>query len=157
MPPLVEVGTILIEEQPLTTQRLGLATEPYFANWNVVTALDGFALDRKARAAGWNFFFMAGEVKAMFWGLPEPTKIRNAVTRILKKVRRDHFNGLEVTEAVGKHFFGIPYTVISAHSRHIQQGCILDSAAQRQGAAESAANAEVELVFPPGELNYESR
>ena len=29
----------------------------------MVKALDGFALDRKIRTAGWNFFFMAAEIR----------------------------------------------------------------------------------------------
>jgi hypothetical protein len=39
----------------------------------------------KIRASGWNFFFMAEEVKAMFFGAPGPKKIENAMRRILGK------------------------------------------------------------------------
>jgi hypothetical protein len=48
MPPAVQVGAILIEEGPLTTQLLGLETEPYSGNWSLVKVLDGFALDRRS-------------------------------------------------------------------------------------------------------------
>ena len=41
------------------TQLSGLESEPYSGNWSLVKVLDGFALDRKIRASGWNFFFMA--------------------------------------------------------------------------------------------------
>jgi hypothetical protein len=68
MTPTVEVGTILIADRPLITQFLGLESEPYSGKWGVVQGLDGFALDRKIHAAGWNFFFMAAEVKVMFFG-----------------------------------------------------------------------------------------
>jgi len=44
----------------------------------VVKALDGFALDRKIRAAGWNFFFIASEVKVMFLGSLGAKKIQHA-------------------------------------------------------------------------------
>jgi hypothetical protein len=43
------------------TRLLGLESEPYSGNWSLVKVLGGFALDRKIHAAGWNFFFMAGE------------------------------------------------------------------------------------------------
>jgi hypothetical protein len=43
------------------TRLLGLESEPYSGNWSLVKVLGGFALDRKIYAAGWNFFFMAGE------------------------------------------------------------------------------------------------
>ena len=83
MPQEVQVGTILTKEWPLMTQLLGLESEPYSANWSLVKAVDGYALDRKIRASGWNFFFMAGEVKAMFFGTLGAKKIQNALKRIL--------------------------------------------------------------------------
>jgi hypothetical protein len=132
MPPTVQVGAILIEEGPMTTQLPGLETEPYSGNWSLVKVLDGFALDRKIHAAGWNFFFMAAEVRAMFFGAIGATKIQNALKRVLGKVREQHFNGLEVTGIVAKRFLGVPYAVVSAHSRHIQQSCYLDSAEARR-------------------------
>jgi hypothetical protein len=126
MPPAVQVGAILIKEWPLTTQLLGLESEPYSGNWSLVKALDGFALDRKIRASGWNFFFMAEEVRAMFFGALGEKKIQNALRRILGKVKQQHFNGLEVTEIVAKRFLGMPYAIVSAHSRHFQQSCYLN-------------------------------
>src|SRR2546430_15550736 len=126
MLPTVQAGTILIEDQPLMAQVLGLESEPYFKNWGVVKNFDRFALDRKIHAAGWNFFFMAAEVKMMFFGSLGPTKLRNAIRRILVKVRPQSFNCLEVTRIVTKHFLGIRYATVFAHSRHIQPSCYLD-------------------------------
>jgi hypothetical protein len=109
-----------------------LGRKPYSGNWSVVKALDSFALDRKIHAAGWNFFFMAAEVKAMFFGALGAEKIQNALRRILGKMRSQHFNCLEATGIVAKRFLGVPYTTVSAHSRHIQQSCYLDSAEARR-------------------------
>jgi hypothetical protein len=69
------------------TQLPGLESEPYSGNWRLVKVLDGFALDCKIRASGWNFFFMAAEVKAMFFGALGAKKIQNALKRILGKVK----------------------------------------------------------------------
>ena len=132
MPPTVEVGTILIEDRPQIIQLLGLQSEPYSGNWSVVKGLDGFALDRKIHDAGWNFFFMAAEVKVMFFGALGTRKIQNALKRILAKVRHQNFNGLEVTGIVAKRFLGVPYATVSAHSRHIQQSCYLGGAEERR-------------------------
>jgi hypothetical protein len=132
MPPNVQVGAILIEDWPLATQCLGLESEPYSGNWSLVKVLDGFTLDRKIHAAGWNFFFMATRVKAMFFGALGAEKIQNALNRILRKVKQQHFNGLEVTEIVAKRFLGVPYSIVSAHSRHIQQSCYLDNVEARR-------------------------
>jgi hypothetical protein len=132
MPPNVQVGAILIEDWPLAMQCLSLESEPYSGKWSLVKVLDGFALDRKIHAAGWNFFFMATQVKAMFFGALGAEKIQNALKRILRKVKQQHFNGLEVTEIVAKRFLGVPFTIVSAHSRHVQRSCYLDSAEARR-------------------------
>ncbi|MGA2345062.1 MAG: hypothetical protein ABSF93_03600 [Candidatus Sulfotelmatobacter sp.] len=132
MPPTVQVGTILMKEWPGMTQLLGLESEPCSGEWSRLKVLDGFTLDRKIHAAGWNFFFMAAEVKVMFFGSVGAVKIQNALKRILEKVKPQQFNGLEVTQIVASHFLGVPYVTVSAHSRHMQQSCYLDSALARQ-------------------------
>lgn len=141
MPQEIHVGSILTLEWP---QLVGLGSdgsesEPYWGRWNVVKALDGFALDRKIRAAGWNFFFIASEVKVMFFGAIGAKRIERALGRILAKVRLQNFNGLEVTGIVAKRFLGLPYTVVSAHSRHVQRGCYLDGADVRRLSQRDAA------------------
>jgi hypothetical protein len=126
MTPKVQVGTILIEERPLIAQVLGLESEPYSGNWSVIKGLDGSSLDRKIHTAGWNFFFIATEVKVMIFGAIGATNIHSALKRILEKVRQQNFNCFEVTGIVAKRFLGVPYATVSGHSRHIQQSCVLD-------------------------------
>jgi hypothetical protein len=131
MPPTIQVGTILMKKWPMMTELLGLEGEPCSGHWSQLKALDGLGLDRKIQAAGWNFFFMAAEVKVMFLGAIGAKKVQNALQRILGKVREQDFNCLEVTGIVAKRFLGMPYTIVSAHSRHIQQGCELDDVQRR--------------------------
>ena len=132
MPSTVQVGTILMKEWPGMPRLIGFETEPGWAEWNIVKVPDAFTLDRKIHAAGWNFFFMAAEVKAMFFGSLSEAKIRTALKRILTKVNRQHFNGFEITAIVARHFLGIPYVTVSAHSRHLQQSCYLESTEKRR-------------------------
>jgi len=120
------------------TQFLGLESEPCSGNWSMLKALDTFPLDRKIHAAGWNFLFMAAEVKVMFLGALGEKKMQNALKRILRKVREQHFNGLEITEIVARSFLGVPYVTVSAHSRHMQQSCFLDSTEARQTSQNNA-------------------
>jgi len=138
MPLDIKVGAILIEDWPLATQRLGLKGEPYSGKWSLVNTPDSFALDRKIHAAGWNFFFMATKVKVMFFGALGAKKIQNALKRILGKVKRQHFNALEVTEIVAKRFLGVPYSIVSAHSRHVQQSCYLHNTEARRTSHQDA-------------------
>jgi len=141
MPPSVQVGSILIEEWPMMTKLLGLESEPYTGNWGVIQNLNGSALDRKIRAARWNFFFMAEEVKVMFWGALGATRIQNSLKRILIKLRLQNFNSLEVTGIAVRHFLGVPYTTVSAHPRHIQQSCYLDGPEARRTSERDAVEA----------------
>jgi hypothetical protein len=122
----VQAGTILIHAEPRLTQVFALKSEPYSGKWSVLKGLDGFALDRKIHAAGWNCFFMAEEAKVMFFGMISAQKVQNALKRILAKLRPQNFNCLEVTGIVAKRIWGIPYATVSAHSRHIQESCQLD-------------------------------
>jgi hypothetical protein len=133
MPEEVQVGTVLMWEWPrVFGSKFALQSEPYSGPWSVVKAVKGSTLDGTIRTAGWNFFFIASEVKAEFVGAVDAKKIRSAVDRILSKVNERHFNGLEVTGIVAKRFLGVPYTVVSAHSRHVQRTCYLDNAEVRR-------------------------
>ncbi len=126
-----QVGTILIKEQPPLAGVLAIESDTYSGNWGIVRAFNGFTLDHQIHAAGWNFFFMAAEVKAMFFGSLGAEKIQGALQRILAKVRHQNFNSLEVTGIVSKSFMGIPYGSVSAHSRHIQQNSLLEGVRER--------------------------
>ena len=139
MTPDVQVGTILIaEESPGMAEGLALQSEPYFEHWSVVTGLDGFALGDKIHAARWNFFFLAGEVRALFFGTVGAIKVREALQRISRKVKAENFNCLEVTGIVTKRLLGVPYTTVSAHSRHMQESSELHDIDQRRADQENA-------------------
>jgi len=138
MPPTIQVGTILMKDWPGIMQVPGLESEPCSGEWSALKVLDSFALDRKIHAAGWNFFFVAAEVKVMFFGAVGAAKIEGALRGLLQKVKPQHFNSLEITGIVAKHFLGVPYVTVSAHSRHMQQGWQLDSNEARQVSQRSA-------------------
>jgi hypothetical protein len=131
MPSTAQVGSILIEGWPMMTQLRDSGREPYSGNWNLLNELS-VAFDRSVRAAGWNFFFMAAEVKVSFFGAPGARQIENAVKRILAKIKPQDFNGLEITGIVAKRFLGVPYATVSAHTRHLQASCYLDDVEQRR-------------------------
>ncbi len=137
MPAAIQVGAILTNES-LMMQSFGVETEPCSGNWRLVKMLDVSALDRKIHAAGWNFFFMAAEVKVMFPGALGAKKIQNALQKIFGKVKLQHFNSIEVTGIVAKRFLGVRYAVVTAHSRHVQRSCYLDSADARQTSQHNA-------------------
>jgi hypothetical protein len=134
----IQVGSILMKEWPGKPQLLGLESEPCSGEWSLLKIMDGFTVDRKIHAAGWNFFFMAPEFNVSFFGTIGAEKIQKALARILAKVKPQHFNSLEVTGIVARSFLGVPYVTVSAHSRHMQQSCFLDGAAARHTSQHNA-------------------
>src|SRR5690242_18060544 len=128
----IQVGDILLDDRPQIHQALGLESEPFSGSWSRVKTIDRSFLDQQIRAAGWNLFFIPGEVKAVIFGALKAGKIQGAVTRILKKLRSRNFNCLEVAAIDNKRFLGIRYAIVSAHSLHLQQTRVLDPPKERK-------------------------
>src|SRR5246127_325714 len=82
----IRVGTILMKDRPLVSKLLGLELEVYSQKWSVIRALNGFSLDRKVRAAGWNSFFMAGTITASALGSLKEISVRSALGRLFSLV-----------------------------------------------------------------------
>jgi hypothetical protein len=134
----IGIGSILIADRPFMAGLLGSTIEPYAGNWSLVRSLNGFAVDRTIRASGWHFIMLAGEIKASSIGSIQPNSLRAALRRIFSRVREQDFNCLEVTGIVARHFLGVPYVTISAQSRHIQPGGMLDPSDSRRAARVAA-------------------
>jgi hypothetical protein len=124
----VQVGTILIDHRPLILRALDLESESYSGTWGVLQSHTSVTLDQKIRGTGWNCFFMAAEVKATVLGALAAKTIRRALKEIFARVRKPDFNCLEVTKIFEGRFLGVPYITVSAHSRHIQQGSLMEFA-----------------------------
>jgi len=124
----VQVGTILIDDRPLILRALDLESESYSGTWGVLQSHTSATLDQKIRGTGWSCFFMAAEVKATVLGALAAKSIRRALKQIFLRVRKPDFNCLEVTKIFEGRFFGVPYITVSAHSRHIQQGSLMEFA-----------------------------
>ena len=67
--------------------------------------------------------------------------IQDSIKRMLENLKPMNFNCLELTRIVAKRFLGVPYAVVSAHSRHIQQSCYPDGADDRRTSRRDAEEA----------------
>jgi len=124
----VKVGTIFIQNRPLILRTLGLESEPYEGTWDVLHPLPNVGLDQRIRSSGGNYFFIAAEVRVFVFGRLMDRVVWRALRQIFAKVQNADFNCLEVTEIIEKRFLGVPYITVGAHSRHIQQGSMMDFA-----------------------------
>jgi hypothetical protein len=115
-------GTVLIRENTLLPPDLEVESEVFLSGWRIVKNLDRSALTRNIEGANWNFFYLAGEIRATVLGRERSGTLRRAVKCVLAKQEGQKFNSLEITKVVSKRFLGIPFMRVTAHSRHIQQG-----------------------------------
>jgi hypothetical protein len=122
---MIQAGTILIKQGTLLPDAVTFASEPYSPGWRSVTSLDGYAMDRKTREAGWTFFYLAGEKNATVFGGEGQETVRRAVKQILAGLKAEKFNSLEITRVAFKHFLGVPYAAVSFHMRNMQEGMFL--------------------------------
>jgi hypothetical protein len=121
----IKTGTILIAEGILLPASLLFESEPYAPGWRLVKNLDSQGANQKIITAGWNFFYMAGLLKASVFGFDEEKATRQAIKQVIASRKSKYFNCLEITQVDGKRFLGLPYVSLSAHSRHIQKTAIL--------------------------------
>jgi len=122
MPDTRRARTIFIREDTPLPANLSIESETFLPGWRAVRNLDGYELGRKIEEAKWNFFYLAGEIRATLLGRDLPETLRRAVKCVLAKREGQKFNSLEITKIVSKRFLGIPFMSVTAHSRHIQQG-----------------------------------
>src|SRR5712691_4793921 len=115
-------GTVFIREDTRLPATLSIESEAFLPGWRVVKNLDRQALTREVEGANWNFFYLAGEMRATVFGREGLGALRKAVKCVLAKQEGQKFNSVEITKIVSKRFLGIPFMSVTAHSRHIQQG-----------------------------------
>src|ERR1022692_1825029 len=121
----ITTGTIMLKEGTFLPERLRLQIEPYLKGWSLVETLDSAAMDRKLCDAGWTFFYMAGEVKAMAFGAFSEETTCRAIKKVIAKMNSDKFNCLEISGITAETFIGMPCVTVAAHPRHIQESIYL--------------------------------
>ncbi|HEY4783399.1 MAG TPA: hypothetical protein VIH54_16395 [Chthoniobacterales bacterium] len=114
--------TVFIREGTPLPTTLSMDSERFLPGWRIVKNLDRQELTREIEGASWNFFYLAGEIRATVFGRDGVGTLRRAVKRILAKQEGQsfRFNSLEITKIASKWFLGIPLLRVTAHSRHIQ-------------------------------------
>ena len=126
MPANEHAGSIFIRENTILPGGLLIETETFLPGWRAVRNCDGYRLGRKIEEAKWNFFYLAGEFRAIVLGRDGPAAFRRAVRSILAKPEARKFNSLEITGTHAKWFLGIPFVNVTANFRHIQQSLTLE-------------------------------
>ncbi len=117
----VVAGSILIE------QGTYLPNSPQFQNNpNGWAALQDArpSFEKEIQAAGWTFFFMAGEIRATVFGYDREKSLTSALKRLTANAKSHHCNSIEITQVNEKSFLSVPYVSVTAHARHLQKGSV---------------------------------
>jgi len=119
--------TVFIREGTPLPALHSIESEQFLPGWRIIKNLDRQELTREIEGANWNFFYLAGEIRATVLGREGVGTLRRAVKRIAAKQEGQSFtfNSLEITKIASKWFLGIPLLRVTAHSRHIQLGIAL--------------------------------
>ena len=146
MPANETAGKLFIRENTILPEGLIIETEIFLPDWRAVRNCDGYRLGRKIEEAKWNFFYLAGEVRAIVLGRLGPSTLRRALRTLLAKPEARKFNSLEITGTRPGWFLGIPFVSVTANFRHIQQGLALnrahDSTVKLPAAPQEATDAD---------------
>lgn len=126
----IQSGTILIQHSALLDS-LGVKGEIYSDEWCSFGTKESAEFGGKLRAAGWNFFFMADELRTLVppWGGQK--SVRAGVKRLLARTSAQQFNCLQLSNILRERFLGIPFVSIVAHARHVQKGTRIENLARR--------------------------
>ena len=139
MSEITSAKTVLIREgTPLPTE-LSIESDAFVPGWRLFK-IDRQALTREIERANWNFFYLAGQIRTIVFGRGGVGSLRRAIKRIAAKQESQcfRFNSLEITKITSKWFLGIPFTSVTAHSRHIQLGIGLIAAKDLSGGSLTA-------------------
>ncbi|MGP8247287.1 MAG: hypothetical protein ACLQVN_22585 [Bryobacteraceae bacterium] len=98
-----------------------LRRESHSSGWAAVQNARS-TFEKEIPAAGWTFFFMAGEITTTVFGFDKPRMLRAALKRLIKNVKSQKCNGIEITRVADHSFLKVPYVTVSAHPRHLQRG-----------------------------------
>jgi hypothetical protein len=127
----LKIGTVVVQADTFIPASVWAQRETFCPGWQAITNLNGDDLDRQIRKDGWNFIFMCGALQGTSWGSWSHVAIRCAAIRVLKKTQATKLNAFEITGIRARRFLGVPYVVVTGHSRHVQKSTVLQNIAER--------------------------
>lgn len=117
----IRVGTMLIADGTHMPESLVVDIEGYSAGWSSIMGSSSVQLGKEIEHAGWTFFYMAGEIRTSGFGFNDQSRTARAVAHVIRAVKRENCNCLEITQMRRRSFLGLSYTSLVAHAKHIQK------------------------------------
>lgn len=144
---MITSGVLVIQPDALRPRCFQVEADSHLNGWMVVThGLTSQQLEKELSATGWTFFFMAGPLRMTAFGFDRDRTLNAVLKRVIKAVKRQGCNCLQV-ESVDMHsFLRIPYVTLAARARHIQEGMFFVGPSVREEAGSSAPGARRKAV-----------
>ena len=121
----IQTGTIFFRDGTVFPNDLKCATESSQPGWRTLQGFDGYTLGRKLHDAGWHLMCLAGEQNVTVLGGKSQTNLRKAVKKIMDALKLEKNNSFEITNVALKSFLGLSSTIVSYHSRNIQESILI--------------------------------
>lgn len=120
----VQSGSILIELSADPPKSLLVRSRSVPSGWGLIQD-PAYLFDTGLREAGWNLFFLAGEIKATVVGFDPSAALQAALNRVIRKVQSHKCNSFEVARVTQSSFLGLSRVSVYGHVRHLQKGRLL--------------------------------
>lgn len=119
----IAAGSILVAGGTHLPSSIVLQNETDSNGWAAIEDLRP-KFEKTVQEAGWTFFFMAGEIKAVAFGFDREKALRSALKRLIADVKSQDCNSIEITRVIGRTFLKVPYVSVFGHPRHLQKGLV---------------------------------
>lgn len=122
---MITPGTILMAAGALHPDWFLLEEHPHQNGWRTVRhGLDPHGLEQELANSGWTFFYMASPIRTTRFGFDRAKMMKSALKGLLRDVKLQKCNCLEIDGVETHSFLGVPYVNVSGHPRHIQKGMV---------------------------------
>ncbi len=115
----IAAGDILLESGTFLPNSMTRPGESSLPGWSAVQGSRP-VFEKEVDQAGWNLFFMAGEIQASVFGFDRQRAAQAAIERLGTIVKSQHCNCIQITDVVEKSFCMLPFVRVRAHARHLQ-------------------------------------
>jgi hypothetical protein len=119
-----ETGTIFLASGTSSPASLVLRGDSVMSGWGVIENSRS-TVDKEMNDAGWNLFFLAGEISATVFGFDDQKLLAAGLRRLARTVKALKCNSFEIAHVVRSAFLGVSRVSLSGHARHLQKGTLL--------------------------------
>lgn len=118
--PTIKRGSLLLAAGTPLPPSVSLESHLCTSGWHLLKSVTPQEMKELMTQAGWNFFYIATELRTTVWGWNKGGALRKALRRITTRTEAAEYNCLEIKEVDARRFLGLSFVRLTARSRQIQ-------------------------------------